>query len=438
MLTPLLSVLDREETSEGALDPLGLYATADELAGRLVPGVRERMTHPRFLTAIAVSAILCERFDPDQVAEDGVSAPWQVFEWYVVESFVRRLDAAGHLRGIPGTLKVRNCVEKGLQVCAKSYLKTASVFGFNGVYRTLAEDLGVVTRDGRIGEFGFELVKTWELEQGLAGFADQDTTDGAWWRGLLIEAVREGLQKGAVARGGGWQGWTFLADHLDPHAFGRRERALVWKRLAATGAGSRPDVLAGLISGEGQAAYLGENGSASEKRFHGWLGGACSPDTTALLATIAAYESFARLLQDAFDEFLHHMTMVRRRVPVGELADLRLPARAAERAPRQYPGLCDRLAPYASVPGIEARFGELGAPMATERWCDALLRHHQRIQSAKPPHGKLPWIERLETGDCLVRTPYLREEPVPAGSDYVHLYRSASLLQFARDMGRIK
>jgi len=51
MLLPLLSEADPAATSEGSLDPLGLYAIADSLAGRLVPGLRERMTHPRFLTA---------------------------------------------------------------------------------------------------------------------------------------------------------------------------------------------------------------------------------------------------------------------------------------------------------------------------------------------------------------------------------------------------
>jgi len=54
MLTPLLTEADPAETSEGSIDPLGLYSIADALVTRLVPGVRERQKHPRFLTAIAV------------------------------------------------------------------------------------------------------------------------------------------------------------------------------------------------------------------------------------------------------------------------------------------------------------------------------------------------------------------------------------------------
>ena len=40
---PFLTVYDPIGTSEGSLDPLGLYLIADQLAMKLVPGVRERM-----------------------------------------------------------------------------------------------------------------------------------------------------------------------------------------------------------------------------------------------------------------------------------------------------------------------------------------------------------------------------------------------------------
>ena len=53
---PNLSDYDPIKSAEGALDPLGLYAIADNLAIKLVPGIRERMSHPRFLTAIASSS----------------------------------------------------------------------------------------------------------------------------------------------------------------------------------------------------------------------------------------------------------------------------------------------------------------------------------------------------------------------------------------------
>jgi hypothetical protein len=58
---PRLSEEDKFETSEGGLDPLGLVQVAEALAIRLVPGVRERMSHPRYLTAMAVAMEVCRK-----------------------------------------------------------------------------------------------------------------------------------------------------------------------------------------------------------------------------------------------------------------------------------------------------------------------------------------------------------------------------------------
>lgn len=88
MLTPLLTEADPAETSEGSIDPLGLYSIADALATRLVPGVRERQKHPRFLTAIAVGLAICSQFEDEGPAAEGKSEPWQVFEWYQVEGLM--------------------------------------------------------------------------------------------------------------------------------------------------------------------------------------------------------------------------------------------------------------------------------------------------------------------------------------------------------------
>ena len=55
---PFLSEYDPPGSSEGSLDPLGLYMLADQLAVELVPAVRERMQRIRFLTAIAVGSMV--------------------------------------------------------------------------------------------------------------------------------------------------------------------------------------------------------------------------------------------------------------------------------------------------------------------------------------------------------------------------------------------
>lgn len=72
-MLPLLSEYDPPLRAEGSLDPLGLYSIADALGVRLAPGVRERQSFPRFLTITAISLYLCEIFDEEQLAADGVS-----------------------------------------------------------------------------------------------------------------------------------------------------------------------------------------------------------------------------------------------------------------------------------------------------------------------------------------------------------------------------
>ena len=67
----------------------------------------------------------------DIVARDGVTEPWLVFEWYVVEGLVRtRGQTPKDIRGLPGREKAAQAIADGVPLSAKRYLKTPSVFGF--------------------------------------------------------------------------------------------------------------------------------------------------------------------------------------------------------------------------------------------------------------------------------------------------------------------
>ncbi len=125
-------------SAEGALDPLGLYSIADALALRLAPGLRERQADPRFLTAYAVSLELCKEFGEETLAADGISEPWQVLEWYLVEGLVRTRQNRQETHGLPGSDKAEQAIKDGVPLSAARYLKTPRVFGFHGVYRLLA------------------------------------------------------------------------------------------------------------------------------------------------------------------------------------------------------------------------------------------------------------------------------------------------------------
>src|SRR3990172_12067241 len=102
---PFLTSYDPPVTSEGTLDPLGLYQIADQLAMQLVPAVRERMQRIRFLTAMAVGTLVTEGMEDDPRQRD--ASPYLVWEWLVVEALIRSMDDDSQLWGVPGTLVTR-------------------------------------------------------------------------------------------------------------------------------------------------------------------------------------------------------------------------------------------------------------------------------------------------------------------------------------------
>src|SRR5437899_2268241 len=75
---PFLTLPDPPQSGEGALDPLGMATIGDRLADWVLPGMTARMSRPRFLTAIAVSAVVCDGLE-ETVAADGMTPAYLVF-----------------------------------------------------------------------------------------------------------------------------------------------------------------------------------------------------------------------------------------------------------------------------------------------------------------------------------------------------------------------
>lgn len=115
---PFSSEFDPSEEAEGSIDPLGLQPGYERLADRLLPAVTVRMGNLRLVTAMAVGACVCEDRDTDAVAADEITPPWLVWEWFVVEAFVRAEQSLGDISGIPGTRKVRRALRTQRQVSA--------------------------------------------------------------------------------------------------------------------------------------------------------------------------------------------------------------------------------------------------------------------------------------------------------------------------------
>ncbi len=430
---PVLTAYDSVTSAEGALDPLGLYSIADALGVRMIPGVRERQSHPRFLTAMAVGAYVGAAFDEDRVAADGVSPPWQAFEWLAVEGFVQSADSSTDYVGLPGSQETQACLASGLHLSAQRYLKSPRVFGFHGVYRLLARTLDILDDRDRLGAAGYELLRVWEKEQGLDGFVGTEGGPGVRWREALVDAVRECLAEGAVARSGGWAGWRFFGEHLLHTRTPPEEGRFLWRLITAKAAPTRAEVLAFLVSPAGAAAWNG-----SERAFHRAMLETASAHLATLLRAIDAYETFSRLLTDAWESSLHSMTRKAGRTSLAEIAATAAVRAAAGKVPGMWREVSDLLEPF----GLAAQFDEAFAWTAREaepkEWVAGLLEHHLEVQRHKPPDGKNPWFETLPDGSVMVRAAYRRPEAPKPTEEYVRAYRTGALWSFARDLGMIK
>lgn len=429
-LAPLLTEKDEAESSEGGIDPLGTEPLADALAVRLAPGVRERQRHPRFLTAMAVSLGICQDLDEETVAADGISAPWMVFEWYLVEGLIRTADASETV-GTPGSLKAARAIADGVPLSAKRYLKTATVFGFHGVYRQLARTLGIED-SGRLGEAGFELLRVWAAEQGLAGFVGSSGGPGQDVRTKLKNAVHDGLKRGSTDRSGGWSGWEFFGKHLAPYGIRRQEASCIGKALLTDQKGFRREVLEFLIGSKGRRVW---EKTRSEREFHRALHIGSKGELRDLLDAIDGFESFSRLCQDAFQDCLCEMTRQGgRKTSLASLAVLRSVQAASKRVPESFGEVLMRLEPV----GESVRFSEIFSGLAERgspaEWVERLLEHHRKTQGRKPPNGKSPWFEQFDDGSVIIRPDYRTEQSRAKDDSYVHLYRTPSLWQFASDL----
>jgi hypothetical protein len=433
-LAPVLTEKDPMETAEGGIDPLGTEPLADALAVRLAPGIRERQRHPRFLTALAVSLEVCSSFDEETLAADGVSAPWQVFEWYMVEALVRTAESAERI-GIPGSLKAARAVADGMPLSAKRYLKTPGIFGFHGVYRQLARTLGIED-GGRLGETGFELVTIWAKDPELDGFVGSSGGPGQAVRTLFREAVKAGLEKGATARNPAWSGWKYFRQHLAPYEAKPKEAAFIAAALLSDPKGFRRDLIEFLVSAEGSQIW---EATGSEREFYRGLRTVARAELRELLDAIDAFETFSRLCQDAFQDCLCELTLQGgKKTSPKALSALPSVQLAAERVPDAFAKAVEKLVLVNEAARCSETFANLAERGSAAEWVERLLEHHCNIQRRKPPNGKQPWFERFDDGSVILRPPYRTSERGAHDESYAHLFRVRPLWQFALDLYLVK
>jgi hypothetical protein len=140
--------------------------------------------------------------------------------------------------------KAHDAQKAGQPMSATAYLRVPTIFGFHGVYKPLARNLGIVDDKLRLADCGYELLKTWQGERGLDGFLPSAMNKGPGTQlGTLLRiAVEEGLRDGYISRSDSWQGWRLLAEHLVPANIGAREAQYIHQLLLDAKGGTRGEV----------------------------------------------------------------------------------------------------------------------------------------------------------------------------------------------------
>jgi len=427
---PFLTEADPVASGEGSLDPLGLSPTSERLADEILPGFRARMSRPRFLTAMAVSAAVSNGIE-ELVGVDGVTPVSVVFEWLLVEAFVRKADRA-RTRFTPGIQKAQAATQSGEPISAKTYLKTPTVFGFHGVYKPLARRLRIIDDEMRLGDNGYALLKVWAEEQGLHGFVEtyEVASMGSAFRKSLRAALEESLATGFCARQAGWSGWANIAAHLTPGAIGREESRYLRDLIAKEDEAHTSEIF---------ELMRGFTGEASEQEIvEDSLMRHASRELGRDLLAIKSFEQAASLLEDAF-AWMRYLSGRKRATPLSATDYASEPAvhDIAIRLPQTLRRAEDALSHTTTI--TQQRFAEVAKYYENlndgKSLFDAVLFHHSHVQKNKPPEGKRDWVERDGSGAIIVRPQYREPEEPVSRSWWGRPYRISTVQSFLSDMG---
>lgn len=423
---PFLTAYDPPGSSEGALDPLGLYLIADRLATQLVPGVRERMQRIRFLTAIAVGCLVTESILDEPATTE--APPYLVWEWLIVEALHRTRKEGAELWGVPGTLVTSRAIEQFGYLDSRSYLKNARIFGFHGVYKRLAHHLGIVNVNLGPGILAENLVNAWTRALGSSRSKD---LIGKW-----SNAVRSSLSTkphAKTASGFRIEDWEQLAAAFHPDQCGGQERAYLRELLLATD--NRMGALP--VMWEFQPTFSVDD--YREERLHEELFDA-APQFRPLLRAIKAYEGFARRMQDAFDLLRAEASKPDCiKYPIPEIAKDKDFMLVASNLNSHFESAAQELNNVSGLgPSLQYQFCERFRRFAEELSAEAcaleLCEHHAAIQKGKSELGKRTWFDRLDAECIYMRHSYRIRRQQLKLDRYVHDYRGWPIRNFWGDL----
>ena len=423
---PFLTAYDPPGSSEGTLDPLGLYQIADQLGVLLVPAVRERMQRIRFLTAMAVGTFVTEGLDDNPEHRD--ASPYLAWEWLVVESMIR---TTGETRGVPGTLVTRRALDDHDYLDARSYLKTPRIFGFHGVYKRLAVHLGIVDVHLGPGPNAEKLVDAWAKGLGIGGLEGARSLMGSW-----TTAIKRGLGEKPPRTKPGWSrsDWAELAKAFDPSEGKTREKRVLQDLLLAV-----DDRRLGALPQLWELQKEFEDDEYVEEALHNRLEKR-DPSYAPLLKAIRSYEAFARSLQDGFDVLIAEAsrsdTLDYAVTEIAQVGDFRKSvANLHARFETAHQALSEITIVSLSLPNLFAeRFQSFAEPMDAGTCALALCDHHVKVQRSKSANGKRPWFDRIGNDRIYIRHAYREPRRDILPGRYAHPYRGVPIRMFWRDL----
>lgn len=421
---PRLSAYDPGAVGEGGLDPLGLSAVADRIANMLAPGIRARMSQPRFVTLSAVGAVAYQTLH-QLTADQGKTTVDIAFEWLVVEGMVR-YPGQGRIEGLPGNQKAARALATDQRLSRGTYLSGPRVFGFTGVYRPFSRDVSVLTTDDLPGKNASRLLKAWESDFPLlcGGYVDGvPGTPGGKLRKEITDACKRTLEEGKCATPPNGQLLRKLSDYLAPREAKSNERRVL-REFVTTGEHEiRNELTAKLV------ATPPAKGTTQRDLAWQLLVGASKPTRKALEAAID-YEEVATALDNTFRRFLAY-TVQQHGSIVSPSDALQTPG-LAELAPRigdlaqRAVGSIDELDDAGLSTDTRNALRLFDRKQTPRGFLDALIERHEEVQTNKK---KLSWIEQLE-GDWTVRPPYRNQSGDLDDQIWVHPMRLHTLVNF--------
>lgn len=430
-----ISDFDPTEAQEGGLDPLSLAPIADRLATALAPGIRERQKHPRFLTATAVGLSLFEEIERRYDFNQAKVTPWEAFEWLLASGIVKfNRDDSSRTAGLPGVDKTRRAYDAKLPLCAQRYLKTPGTFGLHGIIKVLAVTVGVEKNDF-LEEKGMELLDVWQSEQNLGGFRGNVFGPGSKFKHEFLNAIISALETGVVQEGWNWKYYSQINDHLHHRTPGKNESRFLLNLISGGEEGLRHEFLAFMQSADFKKLRRECNGQPTERMIHEQLLKTASHRMHEALIAIQKYESFARLLMNAFDGIRYELSKSHHACSFNDLSKVVSLRELAKHGSASYQEAYEALVPLREALNFSSLFGVFSECGREAELVEKIITHHESTQKRKPPGGKRSWFERYDGDRIGLRTDYRIEDFETSSQEYVHFYRAFSVQSFFRDLG---